>query len=136
MDVTLLFVLLFFSLSILFLGFFKKQSVLIIFSGIAFFLIGILLFGYGISFVSGSVDSYNYVCSQSLDLSCELGNSTSIGSLSTVDSISYLHDDLIIGWGIFFMLFAIFLWIVSAINLMSGKGNSFDFDDDVDSGEE
>lgn len=120
MDITLFIIIFVFAITILLLGFFKKQIVIILFSGIAFFMLGIFCLN-GIEYVSSSTI-------QTMNNSVSIVTNNYSSWIHTFGSSNITYTSVL---GILFCLFGLFLFIVCAVLTFTGKAN-IDFSEDGD----
>lgn len=118
MDALILSILLVFSLTLLVLGFFKKQVVIVLFSGISFMMLGLFLMN-GIEYLSSKTTTI-------IDnTTTTINNTYTIWNHFIGTSTLTLNSTL----GILFILFGLFLTLICGIALFTGKAK-IDFTED------
>jgi len=124
MDISLFALLMFLSTALLFLAFFKKQIVLIIFSGIAFILLGIICIN-GLDYVSSTdVIIINTSFTSIVDNYSEWDHTFGSSDFKVTTAL-----------GFFLSLMGLFILVVSAVLLFGGKSGVNLSDDDSDDGD-
>lgn len=134
MDLYLFIILFVLGLVLIFITFFKKHIITGVFTGITFIILGLMLWN-GLSMVSGYNEYVKAPCNDNCTEVREGGvvdlySVTSTNVTYVFSEVDNYFGDSVVSYtdvsGVFFILFGLFMLIVSSVMVFSGK-TTFDF---------